>query len=146
MEIMKNQFDNIIKKHLPINEVNVFSEETVLTYKAVNRVKLPLKDYNNLTNEVILKIISHNYRYNLNYQYFSISSFFIENNNYFVFFTQRINGIKDELSQRFWKKKPIVIVETKSLNNIQFLIENFKSLGKTNINQLISNILKYEYK
>lgn len=143
---MKNQFDNIIKKHLPINEVNVFSEETVLTYKAVNRVKLPLKDYNNLTNEVILKIISHNYRYNLNYQYFSISSFFIENNNYFVFFTQRINGIKDELSQIFWKKKPIVIVETKSLNNIQFLIENFKSLGKTNINQLISNILKYEYK
>lgn len=147
LNIMENLFDNIVRKHLPIKEVNIFSEETVLPYKKPPKKKIvTVKDYNNLTNEKILNIISNNNKYNLNYQYFSISSFLVENNEYFVFFTQKINGVKDKISQIFFRNKPIVIVETNSLIDIQFLIENHIFLGKKNINQLINNILKYEYK
>lgn len=37
---MENLFDNIVRKHLPIKEVNIFSEETVLPYKKPPKKKL----------------------------------------------------------------------------------------------------------
>lgn len=138
-------FDYFVNEKLPISERSVFGELSILPY-VQKRKAIPTNeiDLNNLTNDHILRIIKNKY-FSLNYQFFSISTFKIDIDN-LVFFTQKCNGIKSSLSQVFLNNKPIVIVETKFLNLLEILIEEFIKQSRNDLPELIKEISDYEYR
>lgn len=138
-----NFFEYLVKEKLPINEVSVFGEYSILPYKAQKETSIP-NDLNNLTNKQILSIIKDT-SISLNYQFFSISIFHFDFDR-IVFFTQKIDGIKSTLSQIFLNNEPVLIVETNFLNLLEILIEKFKKEYRTDLSHLIDEFSYYQYR
>lgn len=82
---------------------------------------------------------------NLNYQFFSISTFHLHTDR-IVFFTQKSAGIKSSLSQIFLNEEAVLIVEMKFLNLLDILIEEFKRECRTDRSNLINELSFYEYR
>lgn len=136
-------FDYLVKEKLPINEVSVFGENSILPYNGKKGTSIIPNDLNNLTNEQILNIIKDR-SISLNYQFFSISTFHLHPDK-IVFFTQKSAGIKSSLTQIFLNDEPVLIVETKFLNLLETLIEESKKKYRTDISSLISEFSIYEH-
>ena len=128
-------FDYLVKEKLPIIEISVFGEETILPYRERKGTLIIPNDLNNLTNEQILYIIKDR-SVSLGYTYFSISIFQLYKDK-IVFFTQKCNGVKSSLSQIFLNDEPVLMVETKFLNLLEILIEEFKKKCRTDLSNLI---------
>lgn len=138
-------FDYLVKEKLPIGEISVFGELSELPY-VDNKKEISTNqiDLNNLTNDHILRIIKDK-DISLNYQFFSISTFTIDRNK-LVFFTQKSNGIKSSLSQIFLNNKPVLILETKFLNLLEILLDEFIKQCRSDITELIKDFSVYEYR
>lgn len=137
-------FDYLVKEKLPILEVSVFGEEAILPYRERKGTYIIPNDLNNLTNEQILSIIKDR-SVSLGYSYFSLSIFQLYQDK-IVFFTQKCKGIKSSLSQIFLNDQPILMVETKFLNLLEILIEEFKKKCRTDLSNLVNEFSSNEYR
>lgn len=138
-------FERFVQQHLPMSERSAFGELSVLPYSGRKSDKIHLSDFNNLSNFQILNIIKTT-SVSLNYQYFSISIFQIDNENKFSFFTQKVKGKRSSLSQVFLNDRPVLILETCFLSHIEYLIEDYKKNHIDSFSDLINLISDYEYR